>query len=165
MGRFVNADAVDVILATPTGLTDKNLYSYCDNNPVAREDADGEFWGFVAKFAIGVVSRYVSDVVSESIVCVENVITGKDVNINDSIKNTAMGTVLDIVSDKATNAVVGKKSASENYSSFAHSQYQKNGSMPQTDIYARYYKRNRNIRWIGSGLEFTIGAIRGSLAY
>ena len=27
-------------------LTDKNLYSYCDNNPVLRSDDDGEFWQF-----------------------------------------------------------------------------------------------------------------------
>lgn len=25
-------------------LTDKNLYAYCDNNPVMRVDEDGEFW-------------------------------------------------------------------------------------------------------------------------
>ena len=37
-------DGVDVITATPMGLTDKNLYAYCDNNPVMRVDSDGEFW-------------------------------------------------------------------------------------------------------------------------
>ena len=43
-GRFINADDYAVIGATPNALTDKNLYSYCDNNPVMREDGDGEFW-------------------------------------------------------------------------------------------------------------------------
>ena len=25
-------------------LTDKNLYAYCDNNPIMRRDDSGEFW-------------------------------------------------------------------------------------------------------------------------
>ena len=43
-GRFISADEVGVVAATPAGLTDKNLFAYCDNNPVARVDGDGEFW-------------------------------------------------------------------------------------------------------------------------
>ena len=43
-GRFLNPDACDVALATPYGLTDKNLFAYCDNNPVMRVDGDGAFW-------------------------------------------------------------------------------------------------------------------------
>ena len=42
--RFISPDNVDVITATPMALTDKNLYAYCDNNPVMRVDGDGEFW-------------------------------------------------------------------------------------------------------------------------
>ena len=52
-GRFISADAVDVVTATPMGLTDKNLYSYCDNNPVMRVDYDGEFWNFVIGGVVG----------------------------------------------------------------------------------------------------------------
>ena len=47
VGRFINPDKCDVITATPTQLTDKNLYAYCDNNPVMRVDGDGEFWDTV----------------------------------------------------------------------------------------------------------------------
>ena len=43
VGRFVNADDTDVIFAKPQELYNKNLYAYCDNNPVAREDYAGEF--------------------------------------------------------------------------------------------------------------------------
>ena len=43
-GRFLNADDSAVITATPMGLTDKNLYAYCDNNPIMRKDGDGDFW-------------------------------------------------------------------------------------------------------------------------
>ena len=43
VGRFVNADDTDVIFAKLQELGSKNLYAYCDNNPVAREDYAGEF--------------------------------------------------------------------------------------------------------------------------
>ena len=54
-GRFINADAAEVITATPMGLTDKNLFAYCDNNPVMRTDEDGEFWNFIIGGAVGAV--------------------------------------------------------------------------------------------------------------
>ena len=44
-GRFISPDKHEVLGVTPTELTDKNLYAYCDNNPVTRVDGDGEFWG------------------------------------------------------------------------------------------------------------------------
>ena len=44
VGRFINADAVDTLVATLDDVTDKNLFAYCDNNPVMRVDDDGEFW-------------------------------------------------------------------------------------------------------------------------
>ena len=44
VGRFISADDIGVIIATPMGLTDKNLYAYCDNNPVMRVDGGGAFW-------------------------------------------------------------------------------------------------------------------------
>ena len=43
-GRFISADKIDTVYATPTSLTDKNLYAYCDNNPVMRRDDGGAFW-------------------------------------------------------------------------------------------------------------------------
>ena len=45
--RFLTMDDPGVLLATPTGLTDKNLFAYCDNNPVARVDNGGQFWDTV----------------------------------------------------------------------------------------------------------------------
>ena len=44
IGRFISPDTTDVLTATPMGLTDKNLYAYCDNNPVVRVDHGGQFW-------------------------------------------------------------------------------------------------------------------------
>ncbi len=48
IGRFINADNISLLTETPTALTDKNLYSYCDNNPVMRKDSGGEFWEIAA---------------------------------------------------------------------------------------------------------------------
>ena len=44
VGRFVNADDFGVIFAKPQELYHKNLYVYCDNNPVVRRDLQGYFW-------------------------------------------------------------------------------------------------------------------------
>ena len=47
IGRWINADTTDILTATPMGLTDKNLFAYCDNNPVVRVDHGGQFWDTV----------------------------------------------------------------------------------------------------------------------
>lgn len=44
IGRLINADTADVLTINPTALTDKNLYAYCDNNPVVRRDSQGTAW-------------------------------------------------------------------------------------------------------------------------
>ena len=62
-GRFVNADDTSVLGESPMDVTDKNLYSYCDNNPVNRDDNSGKLWGFVAKAFVGCITQYISDVV------------------------------------------------------------------------------------------------------
>ena len=45
--RFITSDVTDVLTASPTAHTDKNLYAYCDNNPVVRVDSGGQFWDTV----------------------------------------------------------------------------------------------------------------------
>jgi len=47
VGRFINADTCDALTAAPMSLTDKNLFSYCDNNPVIRKDKNGLFWDII----------------------------------------------------------------------------------------------------------------------
>ena len=51
--RFINADTSEVITATPTALTDKNLFAYCDNNPVMRTDGEGEIWNWAIGALVG----------------------------------------------------------------------------------------------------------------
>ena len=46
--RFLNRDNLDILDATLISLTDLNLFSYCDNNPIMRTDASGNFWDTIA---------------------------------------------------------------------------------------------------------------------
>ena len=64
IGRFISPDTTDVITATPMALTDKNLYAYCDNNPVVRADHSGEFWNYVIGGVVGAVVGGVSAAIS-----------------------------------------------------------------------------------------------------
>ena len=70
LGRFVNADDVSIITSTPVGLFDKNLYAYCDNNPIARIDSDGDAWHILIGAAVGVASAVVGQVISDVVTTV-----------------------------------------------------------------------------------------------
>ena len=45
--RFLSPDSAGILESSPMGLSDKNLYAYCDNNPVMRRDDGGMFWDTV----------------------------------------------------------------------------------------------------------------------
>ena len=52
-GRFINADTPEIVVSSPGKVNwDKNLFAYCDNNPVSRKDDGGEFWHIIAAGAI-----------------------------------------------------------------------------------------------------------------
>ena len=53
LGRFISPDTTDVLTVASMELTDKNLYAYCDNNPVMREDKGGQFWNIIVGAVIG----------------------------------------------------------------------------------------------------------------
>ena len=53
IGRFLSPDSTDILTASPLVHTDKNLYAYCDNNPVVRADGSGEFWHIIVGAAVG----------------------------------------------------------------------------------------------------------------
>ena len=54
IGRFINTDSINVIGATPTALTDKNLYAYCSNNPVMFVDPTGHVPEWLKWVAVGI---------------------------------------------------------------------------------------------------------------
>ncbi|MBR0577409.1 RHS repeat-associated core domain-containing protein [Proteiniclasticum sp. BAD-10] len=57
--RFINADSTDTLTATMDDVTDKNLFAYCDNNPIMRMDDDGEFWKEIG-LAVGITAGIVA---------------------------------------------------------------------------------------------------------
>jgi RHS repeat-associated protein len=62
-GRFINADTSVILIASPMGLSDKNLFAYCGNNPVIRIDYNGQFWDYIAD--IGFLVWSVVDVLND----------------------------------------------------------------------------------------------------
>ena len=81
----MNADYAEVISDNGT-ITDKNLFVYCENNPVMRADADGEFWHIVAGAAIGAVVGGLSSIISQAI-------AGEDINWTAVAISAASGAV------------------------------------------------------------------------
>lgn len=73
VGRFVSADTTDVLAASPNSLTDKNLFAYCDNNPIMYKDDGGEFWHILVGAGVGAIVGAASSIVSQ-------VISGQEVN-------------------------------------------------------------------------------------
>ena len=73
VGRFINADTTDV-LDVQSDLHDKNLYAYCDNNPVMRKDLNGQVWITVGIMAVGGVIGGVIGAVSSAVT--QNALTG-----------------------------------------------------------------------------------------
>ena len=61
--RFINPDNT-AVLDVQEDLYDKNLYAYCDNNPVVRYDMEGDFWHLLIGAVVGTAIQYVSDVLS-----------------------------------------------------------------------------------------------------
>ena len=44
VGRFINADSTYLLTVANDNVSDKNLFAYCDNNPVSRVDDGGGVW-------------------------------------------------------------------------------------------------------------------------
>lgn len=53
--------------ATPKALTDKNLYAYCDNNPISRADDNGYFGHIIVGAVVGGLIGAVSSVVGQAV--------------------------------------------------------------------------------------------------
>ena len=64
-GRFINADSPAVVTASLGSASwDKNLFAYCDGNPVNRADDGGEFWHFIVGAAVGGLISGISTAIS-----------------------------------------------------------------------------------------------------
>lgn len=71
--RFINSDNYALPTVTPTELTDKNLFAYCDNNPITRFDKDGQIWavavgiGAAVGAVVGIAGQILSDMVTSAL--------------------------------------------------------------------------------------------------
>ena len=100
--RFINADHANLIAANTYGLTDKNLFSYCDNNPVVRQDDGGEFWNIV----IGAV---VGGGISAAITAVDSLIENKgDIDWNEVVHGAVSGAISGAVAASGVR-IVGQR--------------------------------------------------------
>ena len=61
--QFISADTTAVLTANLMSISNKNLFAYCDNNPVVRIDTEGCFWHFVVGAVVGAVVGVVTTAV------------------------------------------------------------------------------------------------------
>ena len=108
VGRFINADTTDVLENAKYDINGLNLYAYCDNNPVAGRDDEGDmsFWKKLAIAAAVVVTVAVVAAVlaplsgGTSLCAAATVLAG-------AAKGAAIGAVTGALTGAATGAVQG----------------------------------------------------------
>ena len=61
--RFINADAPEYSTMSAYGLNNSNLFAYCQNNPIAYGDENGEWLNFLIGAVVGAAVNAVSTIV------------------------------------------------------------------------------------------------------
>ena len=102
-GRFVNADDPALLLSGSVGAIDKNLYAYCDNNPINRIDDGGEYWNIVAGAVIGGAISVGMELANQVI---SSKIAGEKVNWTEAGKAIAISAVSGAIGGGMTAAGV-----------------------------------------------------------
>ena len=145
--RFISADEPELTRITPMALTDKNLYAYCDNNPIVRRDMDGALWGFVlAGAAVGAAIGAATQVI-------DNAISGRE--LGDGVLLAAVGGAI-------TGAVgaTGLGALGQAYVSGAVA--------AATDVITQVKESGKgmqgvkDIDWMQVNVSFTLGAVSGA---
>lgn len=103
-GRFLNADFAEVICNGNT-LTDKNLYAYCDNNPVMRSDANGEFWHLIIGAAVGATLNIVGALMDGETDATSLIIAGLSGAASGLLSATGACALLQIVGSAAISGI------------------------------------------------------------
>ena len=68
-GRFINADG---FVSTGQGQLSANMFAYCENNPVNREDKNGQWGNIIIGALIGAVVGVIGQVVSDVVTSIAN---------------------------------------------------------------------------------------------
>ena len=95
-GRFINADAftsTDI-----SGALSANMFAYCENNPVMRDDPTGEVWTIAVKMLVGAA-------VSMASYAREQSIAGEKIDIKGLAMSAAEGAVTAITPTKISTAI------------------------------------------------------------
>ena len=87
--RFLNADDASVLTKDPEQLTEKNLYAYCDDNPVMYRDDAGMFVITAAQVGLGVLGM----VTNVATCYIASKATGQEFGIGDLVIAAAAGFV------------------------------------------------------------------------
>ena len=68
IGRFINIDEISVLSETQDTFNGLNLFAYCHNNPVSRDDEYGYFfWFCIIAIAAGAIISAGADIITQGI--------------------------------------------------------------------------------------------------
>ena len=82
--RFISADDEDVLIDTHANLSNKNLYLYCDNNPVLKADEEGQIAVWLVSAALGAaVNVAASFTIAQAM--------GQEFSVKDAIAAAVLG--------------------------------------------------------------------------
>ena len=107
--RFISSDSYKVVMSSLKTLDNRNLFSYCGQNPINRNDEYGAIWNLIASFAVGAGVSIGCQIVLErksldEINWVEAVVSGMSASMNLlGIGNALTSTVIDFAGNLASN--------------------------------------------------------------
>ena len=84
--RFIAADDTGIVAVSPQLLREKNLYLYCDDNPVARVDIEGHFWTVVLSAVVGAGLNVATSMLAAKV-------TGQEYTFADGVAAAVSGAV------------------------------------------------------------------------
>ena len=91
-GRFINTDDTALLLSSPgKAHWDKNVFAYCDNNPLNRVDEDGECWDII-------IGGIVGGIVSGASTIVNDAIMGRETTVGSVLNSVLAGTAVGMLS-------------------------------------------------------------------
>ena len=104
-GRFINADTTDVLgVSLDKANWDKNLFAYCDNNPVIRTDDGGEFWHFIVGAVVGGLVNGISTAISGGSIK-DVIISAAGGAISGALSASGIGVLGQVIGNAAISAV------------------------------------------------------------
>ena len=96
IGRFISADTFATTDAD--GILSCNMFAYCENNPVMRSDASGEFWNIIGGGIIGgIINTYTSFVFAK--------ISGQSFTAADALISFTSGAITGAVAATGLGAI------------------------------------------------------------